>query len=70
MGADKFTCGEGNDSIRDYGSKEGDVILDRQNCEKSYSKFLSKVIMYCKEVLVYHFTNHAFLVSLNEAPRI
>jgi Ca2+-binding RTX toxin-like protein len=33
-GADKFTCGEGNDTIRDYNSKEGDVILDRQNCEK------------------------------------
>ena len=33
-GADKFTCGEGNDIIRDYNSKEGDVILDRQNCEK------------------------------------
>jgi Ca2+-binding RTX toxin-like protein len=34
MGADKFTCGEGNDTIKDYNSKEGDVILDRQNCEK------------------------------------
>ena len=34
LGADKFTCGEGNDSIRDYKSKEGDVILDRQNCEE------------------------------------
>ena len=33
-GADKFLCGEGNDTIRDYNSKEGDVILDRQNCEK------------------------------------
>lgn len=33
-GADKFMCGEGNDTIRDYNSKEGDVILDRQNCEK------------------------------------
>lgn len=33
-GADKFTCGEGNDTIRDYNSEEGDVILDRQNCEK------------------------------------
>jgi len=32
--ADKFTCGEGNDRIRDYDSKECDVILDRQNCEK------------------------------------
>ena len=34
LGADKFTCGEGNDTIRDYNSKEGDVILDRQNCEE------------------------------------
>jgi hypothetical protein len=33
-GADKFTCGEGNDIVRDYNPKEGDVILDRQNCEK------------------------------------
>ena len=33
-GADKFTCGEGNDTIRDYNPKEGDIILDRQNCEK------------------------------------
>ena len=33
-GADKFTCGEGNDTIRDYKSEEGDVILDPQNCEK------------------------------------
>ena len=34
VGADKFMCGEGNDTIRDYNSKEGDVILDKQNCEK------------------------------------
>jgi Ca2+-binding RTX toxin-like protein len=34
LGADKFTCGEGNDTIRDYNSKEGDVILDRENCEE------------------------------------
>ena len=34
LGADKFTCGEGNDTIKDYSPKEGDVILDRQNCEK------------------------------------
>ena len=34
LGADKFTCGEGNDTIRDYNSKEGDVILDRQYCEE------------------------------------
>lgn len=33
-GADKFTCGDGNDTIRDYNSEEGDVILDRQDCEK------------------------------------
>jgi hypothetical protein len=33
-GSDKFTCGEGDDTIKDYNSKEGDVILDRQNCEK------------------------------------
>jgi len=32
-GADKFTCGGGNDTIRDYNPKEGDIILDRQNCE-------------------------------------
>ena len=36
LGADKFTCGEGNDTIKDYNPKEGDVILDRQNCEKYY----------------------------------
>ena len=33
-GADKFTCSEGNDTIKDYDSGEGDVILDQQNCEK------------------------------------
>jgi Ca2+-binding RTX toxin-like protein len=33
-GADKFTCGEGNDTVRDYNSKEGDILLDKQNCEK------------------------------------
>jgi hypothetical protein len=32
--ADKFTCAEGNDTIRDYNPQEGDVILDQQNCEK------------------------------------
>lgn len=32
-GADKFTCGEGNDTIKDYNEEEGDLILDRQNCE-------------------------------------
>jgi hypothetical protein len=29
-----LTCGEGNDTIKDYNPKEGDIILDRQNCEK------------------------------------
>ena len=33
-GADKFNCAEGNDTIRDYNSEEGDVILDPQDCEK------------------------------------
>ena len=33
-GADKFTCGEGNDTINDYNPKEGDTILDQENCEK------------------------------------
>jgi Ca2+-binding RTX toxin-like protein len=28
QGADKFICGEGKDTIKDYNSKEGDVILD------------------------------------------
>ena len=32
-GADKFQCGEGNDTIKDYNPKEGDIILDQQNCE-------------------------------------
>ena len=32
-GADKFSCGEGNDTIKDYNPKEGDVILDQKNCE-------------------------------------
>lgn len=34
LGADKFQCGEGNDTIKDYNPKEGDTILDQQNCEK------------------------------------
>jgi Ca2+-binding RTX toxin-like protein len=34
LGADKFTCGEGSDTIKDFNPKEGDVILDKQNCEK------------------------------------
>lgn len=33
-GSDKFMCGEGNDTVRDYNSKEGDIILDKRNCEK------------------------------------
>lgn len=33
-GADKFMCGDGNDTLKDYNSKEGDIILDRQNCEQ------------------------------------
>jgi Ca2+-binding RTX toxin-like protein len=33
-GADKFQCGEGNDTIKDFNPKDGDIILDRQNCEK------------------------------------
>jgi hypothetical protein len=31
--ADKFICGEGTDVIKDYDSKEGDTILDKQKCE-------------------------------------
>lgn len=38
MGADKFTCGEGNDTVRDYNPKEGDIILDQHNCEKILQK--------------------------------
>jgi hypothetical protein len=33
-GADKFTCGLGNDTVRDYNPEEGDAILDKDNCEK------------------------------------
>ena len=33
-GADKFMCGGGNDIVKDYNSKEGDILLDKQNCEK------------------------------------
>ena len=33
LGADKFTCGEGTDTIRDYSADEGDTIIDRQSCE-------------------------------------
>jgi hypothetical protein len=32
-GADKFICGEGSDTVRDFSSDEGDVIVDPQNCE-------------------------------------
>jgi Ca2+-binding RTX toxin-like protein len=32
-GADRFICGEGTDTIRDFTSKEGDVVIDPQNCE-------------------------------------
>jgi Ca2+-binding RTX toxin-like protein len=34
LGADKFTCGEGNDTITDFNPKEGDVMTDEQSCEK------------------------------------
>jgi hypothetical protein len=34
LGADKFTCGQGNDTIRDFSPDEGDTIVDRQSCEK------------------------------------
>jgi hypothetical protein len=33
-GADKFICGEGTDTIRDYNPEEGDTIADTKNCEK------------------------------------
>jgi hypothetical protein len=33
LGADKFVCGQGRDTVRDFNSKEGDIIIDRQNCE-------------------------------------
>jgi hypothetical protein len=33
LGADKFICGEGTDTVRDFSSEEGDIILDPQNCE-------------------------------------
>lgn len=32
-GADRFICGEGSDTVRDFSSEEGDVIVDPQNCE-------------------------------------
>jgi hypothetical protein len=33
LGADKFICGQGNDTIRDYNPDEGDIIVDQGNCE-------------------------------------
>ncbi|HEU4824033.1 MAG TPA: hypothetical protein VFS97_11465 [Nitrososphaeraceae archaeon] len=33
LGADKFVCGRGTDTVRDFNSQEGDIIIDRQNCE-------------------------------------
>jgi hypothetical protein len=32
-GADTFSCGVGMDIIRDYNPNEGDVIVDKANCE-------------------------------------
>jgi hypothetical protein len=32
-GADTFICGGGTDVIRDYNPNEGDVIIDKENCE-------------------------------------
>ena len=34
-GADKFICGEGSDTVRDFSSEEGDIIADPHNCEKT-----------------------------------
>jgi hypothetical protein len=31
--ADKFICGGGADIIKDYDDGEGDIIMDKQNCE-------------------------------------
>ena len=33
LGADKFVCGQGTDTIRDFSPEEGVTIIDRQNCE-------------------------------------
>jgi Ca2+-binding RTX toxin-like protein len=33
LGADKFVCGQGTDTLRDFSPEEGDTIIDRQNCE-------------------------------------
>ena len=32
-GADKFICGQGTDTIRDFSPDDGDIIIDRQSCE-------------------------------------
>jgi hypothetical protein len=32
-GADKFVCGQGTDTIRDFSPDDGDAIIDRQSCE-------------------------------------
>jgi hypothetical protein len=34
LGADKFVCGQGTDTVRDFNSKEGDIIVDPKNCER------------------------------------
>jgi hypothetical protein len=33
LGADKFMCGQGSDTIRDFSPDEGDTIIDQQRCE-------------------------------------
>jgi hypothetical protein len=32
-GGDRFICGEGTDTIRDFNADEGDIIVDPKNCE-------------------------------------
>jgi Ca2+-binding RTX toxin-like protein len=32
-GADTFICGGGTDMIRDYNPNEGDILVDKENCE-------------------------------------
>jgi hypothetical protein len=32
-GADKFICGQGADTIRDFSPDDGDTIIDRHSCE-------------------------------------
>jgi len=34
LGADKFVCGDGTDTIVDFNSTRRDAIVDTQNCEK------------------------------------